>query len=122
KNYVCAYLPAIGLRPTAWTEALKKAGEPAAFIGDILEAGFQNPQAVVVILTGDDMARVKEPYGSEKLTEQPRANVLFEAGMALGRFPKRTIFVQVGEVRPFSDLAGRHVFRLDREKGVLKDL
>jgi len=122
RNYIWTYLQAIGLRPIPWDKAVKMTGDPAPFVGDILEAGFRCAQAVLVVLTGDDLARVKTRYGSERLTAQPRANVLFEAGMALGRFQKRTVFVQVGDIRSFSDFAGRHVVRLDDNPNALKEL
>jgi len=35
--------------------------------------------------------------------------VLFEAGLAMGRHPRKTVFVQVGKVKPFSDVGGRHM-------------
>jgi predicted nucleotide-binding protein len=70
----------------------------------------------VVVLTGDDLARLRDelledhdPEHERSLTQQPRPNVLFEAGMAFGRHADRTIMVQIGPVRPFSDLAGKHV-------------
>ena len=47
------------------------------------------------------------------LTRQARPNVLFEAGMAFGRNPDSTILVQVGKVKPFSDVGGRHVLHLN---------
>ena len=50
------------------------------------------------------------------------ANVLFEAGMAFGRDSKSTVLVQVGEVRPFSDIGGRHVVHLTNEVQSRKEL
>jgi hypothetical protein len=58
-----------------------------------------------------------------ELTLQPRQNVLFEAGLAFGRFgDSRTILVRVGDVRPFSDLLGRYEVRLTNEAQTRIDL
>ena len=71
-------------------------------------------------MTGDDEARLRmpfrgaaEPPHESQLTPQPRPNVLFEAGLALGLHPDRVVFVQVGHLRPLSDLAGRHYLRFE---------
>jgi len=47
---------------------------------------------------------------------------LIEAGMALGLNADRTIIIELGELRPVSDLLGRHVIRLNDSPGKLKEL
>jgi CAP12/Pycsar effector protein, TIR domain len=73
-------------------------------------------QAVVVFITEDDVARLgtrylisDDPQHERELTPQARPNVLFEAGLAFGRNLERTILVALGNTRPFSDVAGRHI-------------
>lgn len=71
-----------------------------------------------MLLTPDEIAYLQPRYGDgehdpETLpAPQARPNVLFEAGIALGRDASRTVMVEVGDVRPFSDVAGRHAVRL----------
>jgi predicted nucleotide-binding protein/DNA-binding MarR family transcriptional regulator len=123
------FLRSIGLKPIEWSQAIRMTGETAPFIGDILDAAFQQAQAVVVLLNGDDEARLRLKYHSDKmpeyeknLTPQARPNVIFEAGLALGRFPRRTIIVEIGDLRPFSDIAGRHTIRLSNSTKSRQDL
>ena len=114
------FLRSIGLRPIEWNEAVSATGTASPYIGQILDAALSGPQAVVVILTPDDEVRLREglrepgdqPYESE-LTGQARPNVLFEAGLALGQYPDQTILVEIGQVRKFSDIDGRHIIRMD---------
>ena len=72
---------------------------------------------MVVLVTPDEDVRLKEKYrehGDPREYEgQSRPNVLFEAGMAIGTAPSRTILVQLGVTRPFSEIAGRFIIRLD---------
>ena len=113
------FLRAIGLRPIEWSEAVALTGKPSPYVGEILDVAMGYAQAIIVLFTGDDQARLKDeflwvndPVYERKITPQARPNVIFEAGLALGKYPERTILVQVGTLRPFSDIAGRHFIRL----------
>jgi hypothetical protein len=66
--------------------------------------------------TNHDESHEKNPTG------QARPNVLFEAGMAMGRDAKRTVLVEVGKLRPFSDVGGRHILRLNNTSERRQDL
>jgi predicted nucleotide-binding protein len=113
------FLRSINLAPMEWTHAVELTGVGSPYIGQVLDAAFDAAQAVVVLQTPDEIAYLQPRYGKgdddpETLpAPQARPNVLFEAGMALGREPNRTVLVEVGTVRPFSDVAGRHAVRLD---------
>ena len=117
------FLRALGLEPIEWVQALQLTRKGSPYTGETLDVAFQEAQAVVVLLTGDDEVKLKEKYvrtddpDYEKiLPPQPRPNVLFEAGMAFGRNPERTILVQVGNPKPFSDVAGRHMLKLNNSR------
>ena len=84
--------------------------------GEVIDAGFDHAQAIVVLLTPDDEAKLKDvlfrsgdPKFEKKLTGQPRQNVLFEAGMAFGKYKDTTILVQIGKVRLMSGVSGIHI-------------
>lgn len=112
------FLRAIGLQPIEWTQAVALTGKGSPYIGEVLDAAFGKASAVVVLMTPDEVAYLQPQYGHGdddpeiQPAPQARPNVLFEAGMALGRDQERTILVEVGDVRPFSDVGGRHVIRL----------
>jgi hypothetical protein len=122
------FLRAIGLAPIEWSEAVKLTGEASPYIGNVLDAAFNAAQAVVVLLTPDDIAYLRGEYASSDddpettPSAQARPNVLFEAGMAMGRDPKRTVLVELGQLRPFSDVVGRHAVRLDSSPERRKEL
>jgi predicted nucleotide-binding protein len=114
------FLRALGLKPLEWTDIKEQTAGLSPYIGDILETGFARAQAVVVMLTGDDEARLRDqfrrifdPVDEKELRPQPRPNVLFEAGMAMAKFPQATVLVQIGELRGMSDILGRHLLRMD---------
>jgi predicted nucleotide-binding protein len=114
------FLRSVGLEPIEWAEAVMMTGKASPYIGEILETAFSKAQAIVVLLSGDDEARLRDELrgASEAayetdLTPQARPNVLFEAGMAMAYSPDRTVLVEFGQLRPFSDVAGRHSVKMD---------
>lgn len=116
------FLRTLGLQPIEWNQAIKMSGEATPYVGTILDTAFREAAAVVVLLTPDDEARLRkkfrkarDPGYEHRFTGQSRPNVLFEAGMAFGRNPQSTVLVQIGEVRPFSDVAGRHIVRVGND-------
>ena len=121
------FLRSIGLEPIEWIEAIKLTGKAAPYIGEVLDVAFSHAQAIVILLTGDDLARLGNKFTNpgevdEELTPQARPNVLFEAGLAFGRNPDRTILVQLGSTRPISDLAGRHSIIIDNSSKKRQEL
>lgn len=121
------FLRAIGLLPIEWAEAISMTGSASPYIGDVLDAAFDRAQAVVVLQTPDDVAHLHESLtypGDPETTPQmqPRPNVLYEAGMAMGRSPERTVIVELGQVKVFSDIHGRHAVRLDNSLAKRQDL
>ncbi len=114
------FLRALGLDPIEWSEAIRLTGKGSPYIGEVLDAAFGAAQAVVVLQTPDDVAYLHQSLtyvGDPECTAQlqPRPNMLFEAGMAMGRDEDRTIIVEMGRVKVFSDIHGRHVVRLDND-------
>jgi predicted nucleotide-binding protein len=114
------FLRSIGLHPLEWTQVIERTGKAAPYVGEILETGFAIAQAAVVLFTPDDEAKLREEFWGEKepsyeteLTGQARLNVLFEAGMAMGLYPNRTVLIEMGELRPVSDIGGRHTIRMN---------
>ena len=114
-----AFLRTLDLQPLEWSEALKLTKKASPYIGEVLDTAFDTVQAIVVLLTPDDEVRLtqglwsqNEEESEKELRLQPRPNVLFEARMAFGRNPDRTLLIQIGRVKGFSDVAGRHIIRL----------
>jgi predicted nucleotide-binding protein len=119
RDAVFSFLRTLGLRPIEWNEALKLTRHGSPYVGTVLDKALDRAAAVVALLTPDDVAKLKSRFlkASDKahereLTGQARANVLFEAGMAFGRDERRTVLVMLGELRPFSDVGGRHAVHL----------
>lgn len=114
------FLRSIELQPIEWSSAIAATGKPTPYVGEILECAFRMAQAFVILFTPDDEGQLREEYREmtdppheTSLVPQARLNVVFEAGMAIGQHPDRTVLVEVGSLRPFSDIDGLHVVRMD---------
>ena len=60
------FLRSLGLEPLDWDKLLAATGEASPYIGDVLAAGFPMAQAVVVLLTPDDEARVRPAFADRR--------------------------------------------------------
>lgn len=121
------FLRSIGLKPIEWDQAIALTGKASPYIGEVLDVAFDDAQAVVVLLTPDDIAYIRNEYAFQddpdlEARGQARPNVLFEAGMAMGRDDSRTVLVEMGDLRPFSDVGGRHAIRMDNSPQRRKSL
>ncbi|MEV6843930.1 TIR domain-containing protein [Actinoplanes sp. NPDC051411] len=117
---VVTFIRALGLRIVEWEQAVAHTGEPNPYIGDVVRAGMEMAAATLVLFTPDDLVRLRDDLlrdhdgpAERNVAGQARPNVLYEAGFAdcLGR--DRTILVEVGPVKAFTDVSGRHVVRFD---------
>jgi predicted nucleotide-binding protein len=129
RSAMFTFLWAIGLEPMEWGQVLRTAVQSSPFIGDALDHAFPQAKATIVLLSGDDLARLGKAFlqphdnnDERELTPQARPNVLFEAGMAFGRSPQNVVLVSIGYVRPFSDIAGRHVLHMNDSVAARQDL
>jgi len=114
------FLRALGLNPVEWPEAIAWTGEGSPYSGIAVENLFRRAPAVIILMTPDDEARLypylckeDDPDYEKDYTPQPRQNVIFEAGMALAIHPDKTILVELGKRRPFTNIEGRNVIRLN---------
>ena len=129
REALTALLRAFDLKVIDWRDASAHAGGGTPYTGDIVAAGMELADAVVVLLTPDDIANVRPAFrlpgdGPHELepTGQARLNVIFEAGMAVARDRNRVVLVEVGQVRKMSDIEGLNIIRLHNDVDRRKDL
>jgi predicted nucleotide-binding protein len=120
------FLKDLDLRPQEWSQLVAATEHGSPYVGQVLDKAMEHVQAVLVFLTPDDVVHLRDDLATKPadLVEQhqPRPNVLFEAGLAFGFHPTRTILVEYGDLRGLSDLFGRHAVRLDNGVSALEDL
>jgi len=120
KNAMFEFLRSLTLFPIEWNQAIKATSKGSPSIIEIIDSGMGMAQVMLILLTRDDEAKLRDkfvdphdPVYDKELTPQARQNVIFEAGMAMGRYPDRTVLTQVGYLRPWSDVSGIHITHMD---------
>ena len=110
------FLRALGLDPINFGELRATLGGTPT-VADVVFAGMEQAQGVISLFTGDEYAFLRPEHrdvhddAGQVSRWQSRPNVIFEAGMAFGRDRNRVVFVLLGKVELFTDVAGVHVFR-----------
>lgn len=122
------FLRSIGLSPIEWHQAIGATRKASPYIGEVVDAALEAAQAVVVLWTPDEVVSLRPEYadGEDDPDIRPglqsRPNVMFEAGLALGRAPERVVLTELGRVRQFSDILGRHTVRLSNSVACRQEL
>ncbi|MFM9920442.1 TIR domain-containing protein [Lacisediminihabitans sp. H27-G8] len=116
---LAALLNALDLRIITWDDAARGVGDGTPHTLDIVRAGIGMADAVIVLMTPDDLGQVKAEFGdpTDSPTEaspggQARQNVVFEAGWAMALNQRIVILVRVGDVRRISDIDGLNYVHL----------
>jgi predicted nucleotide-binding protein len=119
---VFGFLRALRLRPLDWESLVAATGSTLPSLLDVVTGGLTDgtAQAVLAVLSPDDEVRLhpslhkhrEDPLQSE-VQLQPRPDVLLELGGALTVCRERTIVVELGDLRPISDISGLNVIRFD---------
>jgi predicted nucleotide-binding protein/uncharacterized SAM-dependent methyltransferase len=117
RDAMYSFLRALDLEPITWDSAVALTTKATPTTLEIVKAGLDAARCTVVLMTGDDSARLRPEYGQEPLLAQPRPNVLFEAGWALAiGGQERTVLVRFGGLREFSDISGLNFIELDNSR------
>jgi predicted nucleotide-binding protein len=123
-------LSAFRLEAVVFRDALAGTNKATPSIPEVLESAFASTYAAVVLLTPDDLAQLRseflrpsDPEHERRAMGQARPNVLFEAGMSWARHgPTRTVIVELGSLRPLTDLSGLHIVHFDGSAQARRDL
>lgn len=129
KAAVVELLEAFDLTVVTWNDAVGATGLATPYTGDVVRKGMAISDAVVVLFTPDDVARVhpdflqpRDGQSEREVTGQARLNVVFEAGMAMAIDRDHVVLIEVGIVREMSDTAGLNVCRLHDDVDSRRDL
>jgi predicted nucleotide-binding protein len=126
KDGIFSFLESLNLMPLKWPDLFSKTKGGSPYILEIVTTGVSAAQAIIVLLTPDELVQLRRRYREpnnpedERLSCQSRPNVFLEAGMALVTHPSKTIFLQIGDLRLPSDIDGKYVMRWDNSADARK--
>jgi hypothetical protein len=124
KNALARFIKALGLDVLEFESLAAKMG-PSPFVASVVLEAVKTADAIIALFTPDEQTILyppDDPNGAlakpEEMRWQARPNVIFEAGVALGNKPERTILATLGaDVSLFSDVHGIHFVRLGESDG-----
>ena len=125
------FLRALDLVPMEWEPQVAATGSTLPSLTDVITHNLSagQAQAVVVLMTPDDVVNLhptlrsanEQSYETEPIM-QARPNVLIELGLALAAYRHRTIILEIGRLRPISDIGGLNVIRFDGSDAAIRSL
>lgn len=118
------FIRSLDLVPMEWSEAVALTGKGAPYLNEVLRAALNVAQSIVILLTPDNEARLRPALSAKDESDDekefrfhPRQNVVYEAGLAFGMAPDRTIIVKAGPVLIASDMQGLNYVAFDGDPG-----
>ena len=124
RDELAQFVRAAGLDVLHFDLAESDAGRIETILSKVRN-GIRDADVVIVLLTPDEQAAFHNPRTGDYMERsarkeelggwQPRPNVLFEAGVAIGVAESKTILVKLGPVREISDLGGLKFIDLDAD-------
>ena len=101
RGWMFDWLRRVGLDPLEWSELVQLTRKATPYNGEAVEAAFSVAQAVVVLLTPDELGALHPDLSDSEDDRldpvgQARLNVILEAGMAFQSHPMETILVEIG--------------------------
>jgi predicted nucleotide-binding protein len=113
------FLRNLGLNPIEWNAGKQLTKKASPHNAEVINAILKKAAGAVVLFCPEEEVALKrvywradDPDEERRTTEQPRPNVLYEAGMAFAAFPSSTVIIRVGKIRSFTDLAGVQIINL----------
>jgi len=120
-------LRAADLRPLEWETLVRATGRATPSLAEVVAGAPHLAQATLVLLSPDDVVELHSDLVLDDDAPQyrgrgaqARPNVLFELGLAMMAYPDSTVIVEVGNLRPLSDLAGLNVIRFDGSASAIR--